>query len=157
MLNTLADNTVQELTESIQKAHLDSNAVTTSNSENTNGDPVFTPFESIASAMVDIITDIRQIHDSVTPRLEDQEKRSTSLSDRFWPFKRTSSAKAIQVPVDGSVDLTLPIYHDMWESLLDSAASATNRLLLAHVASEAEEPIKRKNAPLFWLLYHGHG
>lgn len=167
------DVAINELTTSMMEANLNPTASLTPILETAGEDPAPTSFESVASAILELVADIRRMHDNAYARsqesktqrpIPDQPTSSQSgkrarIGRHLWPFKRSSNASTSGPP---SLADTQQVEHedphsDSWDGLLSYTAEATNRVVAAHVIVETEEYFKNKSPPLFWLLYNGHG
>lgn len=173
-MNSADENAVAQLTEAIQKASLESQETSPSDKDkNADDDRVLTPFESVASAILDLLADMRRMHDAAY--VDHKESKSASTSEgsnsrnraspaekqsvirRFFSsLRRASPESETTTPQDESTGPRPRPPRDVWDVLLDSTAMATNRLVTAHIIVETEETVRKTSPPLFWLLYNGH-
>ena len=168
----MADDTIQDLVSTLSETTLVSNPPITSDSGLDDAQLVSTPAESLASAIVDIVLDIRRIHDEDHPEAtpgarhesastefdlpEERRASSTRLNiRRFWRLGRSSSP----VPASSSQHEENAKAHndeDRWMALMDAVVSRTNDIVAAQTVVENDPFLKSRNPPLFWLLYNGH-
>ena len=138
------DTTLRDLALSLSKASLEpsNNAPTSESSESnssSDSDPdsgsgsgsndaplLLTQSESLASAILNTVLDIRKM-------LSDDDDA-----------RRDSSGSGVKDEDDG------------WTALMDAVVSKTNDLISAQIVLENDPSLKARNPPLFWLLYSGH-
>lgn len=163
------DAAIHGLAESMLKVQLNSSS-SLSPVATADGEPAPTPSESLASAILDIVADLRKVHASAyAEAYGDNEATPSDVSEsasipskesairrRLWPFKRSLPANEASSSIEKIPRKRSPPPDDGWEALLDIAASSVNRLVAAHVIVEADPSLKAKNPPIFWMLYNGH-
>lgn len=158
---------LEELSAAMMRSALGDSASSLSSPKTADDDYVPTAFELIASEILDTIQDIREIHESGSLPLEQtkeqlpaSEKPKTSpkhaLERGIWPFKHFISSSGPAPSAETELMNGENALRDGWDDLLDSAAEATNHIMMVHVVIETEDSLKAKTPPLFWLLYSGH-
>jgi len=158
------DDTIRDLVSTLSETTLVSNPPITSDAS--------TPAESMASAIVDIVLDIRRIHDEDHPEVtpgarhefasteldipEERRGSSTRLNiSRLWRLGRSSSP-APASSAQNEENAKARNGEDGWMALMDAVVSRTNDIVAAQTVVENDPFLKSRNPPLFWLLYSGH-
>ncbi|KAF8308840.1 TPR-like protein [Clavulina sp. PMI_390] len=131
------------------------------------------PFESIASDMLAIVSDLQEALSTIErgPSISDAEKNKSaddsvspspnSISGessgvrRFWPFKGSLPlVKSTSAPPNS--DPETEHLAEAWRWLLDASLDSINRAVAAHVVLETAAEVNHHRPPLFWLLFSGH-
>ncbi|KAF8308834.1 hypothetical protein DL93DRAFT_1857304 [Clavulina sp. PMI_390] len=131
------------------------------------------PFESLASEMLQMISDLQEIlhveeQRMLTEQAHDIGADNAALSSKDLPtppsphwkgfslFKDFFSTITSTPPSATASDSSPTFPVQGWKSLLDSCVDGVNRVIAAQVVIEKAENADRDRPPLFWLLYSGH-
>lgn len=142
---------------------------------------VLTPSESLASAILDIVSDIRRMkdddHHGATHDAKHEAQATPTKSDipdggrdgstrlnirRLWQLGRESSSASASASASSSSqhqEKPKARHHrdeNGWTALMDGVVLRTNHLIATQTVVENDPFLKSRNPPLFWLLFDGH-
>jgi hypothetical protein len=186
MESRIQDATMRDLTASLSTANLNPNIPTPSGSDSDDAPLVPTPSESLGSAILDVVSDIRRMHEDAHPQAtrasaqtlpaardddvtfesgsqsQSEERRDGSAGfmkfskRRLWPLGHSSTSSSSSSFSKNEEKGKAHKDDDGWMALMDSVISRTNDLIASQIVVENDPDMKSRNPPLFWLLYSGH-
>ena len=160
---------MRDLALSLSKTSLVCNTPTSSGWDSDDASLVPTPSESLASAILDIVSDIRGMRGSdphgATCDAEHGAQGASTESGvpggvrggstglhtrRLWRLGRESSSVSSSSKARHHRD------ENGWTVLMDGVVLRTNHLIATQTVVENDPFLKSRNPPLFWLLFNGH-